>query len=134
MKSIIKEIIIILLLCIAICLILGVIFYNYIPTNKVVPSKVEAYSTSDSIKEEINEEIVEYPKQNIVFEITDSDLTLYRKSDSYDAGKANPFAASTTNSVGTDITGNSETTITKSVESGNSQSSTEEFFKDTTLK
>ena len=52
MKSIIKEIIIILLLCIAICLILGVIFYNYIPVNIVVPSNVEAYTTSDTIKED----------------------------------------------------------------------------------
>lgn len=43
MKSIIKEIFIILLLCIAVCLIFGVIFYDYIPTNKVVPSTVEAY-------------------------------------------------------------------------------------------
>ena len=52
MKSITKEIFIILLLCIAICLIFGVIFYDYIPTNKVVPSTVEAYKTSNTIKDE----------------------------------------------------------------------------------
>ena len=33
-------------------LILGVIFYDYIPTNKVVPSTVEAYKTSNTIKED----------------------------------------------------------------------------------
>lgn len=93
MKSIIKEIFIILLLCIAICLIFGVIFYDYIPTNKVIPSTVEAYKTSNTIKDEISQEIVDYPKQNITLEITDSDLTLKKQDKSYDSGKANPFAA-----------------------------------------
>ena len=37
-KSIIKEIIIVLLLLIAIILALGVLFYEYIPSNKTVPS------------------------------------------------------------------------------------------------
>ena len=50
MKSVLKEIIIILLLCCAICLILGVVFYDYIPTNKVIPSTVEPYTTSNTIK------------------------------------------------------------------------------------
>ena len=52
MKSIVKEIFIILLLCIAVCLVFGVIFYDYIPNNKVVPSTVEAYKTSNTIKDE----------------------------------------------------------------------------------
>ena len=54
-KSIIKEIIIMLLLCVAILLILGVLFYDYIPSNKVVPGKI-AYSTPENIQEEVNEE------------------------------------------------------------------------------
>ena len=53
-KSIIKEAFIMLLLCIAILLILGILFYDYIPTNKVIPEK-EAYSTPNNVKEEINE-------------------------------------------------------------------------------
>ena len=83
MKSIIKEIFIILLLCIAVCLIFGVIFYDYIPTNKVVPSTVEAYKTSNTIKDEISQEIVDYPKQNITREITDSDLKIKKQDKSY---------------------------------------------------
>lgn len=110
MKSIIKEILIILLMCLAICLILCVIFYNYIPINKVVPSKVEAYTTSNTVKEEINEEIVEYPKQNVIFEITDSDLTLYKKTQSYNPGKSNPFADVTSNNVNTNTTQGNTTT------------------------
>ena len=65
MKSVLIEIIIILLLCCAICLILGVVFYDYIPTNKVIPSTVEPYTTSNTIKEEINQEITEFQKQTL---------------------------------------------------------------------
>lgn len=105
MKSVIKEILIIVLLCCAVCLILGVVFYDYIPTNKVIPSQVQAYQTSNTIKDEISQGVSNYEAGNYVFEITDSDLSLYRQSDSYDPGKANPFASSalsentTTNTV-----------------------------------
>lgn len=131
MKSIIKEICIILLLCIAICLVLAVIFYDYIPTNKVVPSTVEAYKTSNTIKDEINQEIVDYPKQNITFEITDSDLTLHRQENSYDSGKANPFAPASAG-VGNTATnvpaGN--TTIDRPATNSNPDS-TDHFFNST---
>lgn len=121
MKSIIKEIFIILLLCIAICLVLGLIFYDYIPTNKVVPSTVEAYKTSNTIKDEISQEILDYPKQNITLEITDSDLTLYRQENSYDSGKANPFAPA---SAG--VSGDANNKITNS-----NPDSTDHFFNST---
>lgn len=101
MKSVLKEIIIILLLCCAICLILGVLFYDYIPTNKVVPSTVEAYATSNTIKEEINQEITEFQKQTVVMEITDTDLKVHKQEKSYDSGKLNPFAKSSTNTTNT---------------------------------
>lgn len=94
MKSVIKEILIIVLLCCAVCLILGVVFYDYIPTNKVIPSQVQAYQTSNTIKDGISQGVSNYEAGNYVFEITDSDLSLYRQSDSYDPGKANPFASS----------------------------------------
>ena len=130
MKSIIKEIFIILLLCVAICLVLGVIFYDYIPTNKVVPSTVEAYKTSNTIKDEISQEIVDYPKQNITLEITDSDLTMYRQDHSYDSGKANPFAPA---SAG--VTGNTTTNVPAGGTSGGTTNtnpdSTHHFFNST---
>lgn len=90
-KSIIKEIIIMLLLCVAILLILGIMFYNYIPTNKVVPAKA-TYETPENVKEEINEEITELEKTEISYEITDSDLNIYKQSKSYKAGKKDPFS------------------------------------------
>lgn len=93
MKSIVKEIFIILLLCIAVCLVFGVIFYDYIPNNKVVPSTVEAYKTSNTIKDEISQEIVDYPKQNITREITDSDLTIKNKTKAMNLEKQTHFQA-----------------------------------------
>lgn len=102
MKSVLKEIIIILLLCCAICLILGVVFYEYIPTNKVIPSTVEPYTTSNTIKEEINQEITEFQKQTIVMEITDSDLKIHKQERSYDSGKINPFAKSSSGTTNTE--------------------------------
>ena len=109
MKSVLKEIIIILLLCCAICLILGVVFYDYIPTNKVIPSTVEPYTTSNTIKEEINQEITEFQKQTIVMEITDSDLKIHKQERSYDSGKINPFAKSSSGTTNTEIGGGNTT-------------------------
>ncbi|MDO4392263.1 MAG: hypothetical protein Q4C11_04100 [Clostridium sp.] len=109
MKSVLKEIIIILLLCCAICLILGVVFYDYIPTNKVIPSTVEPYTTSNTIKEEINQEITEFQKQTIVMEITDSDLKIHKQERSYDSGKINPFAKSSSGTTNTENGGGNTT-------------------------
>lgn len=109
MKSVLKEIIIILLLCCAICLILGVVFYDYIPTNKVIPSTVEPYTTSNTIKEEINQEITEFQKQTIVMEITDLDLKIHKQERSYDSGKINPFAKSSSGTTNTENGGGNTT-------------------------
>lgn len=140
MKSILKEIAIIVLLCVAIGLILCVILYNYLPNNVTLPSNVEAYEEPNEIKNEINEEIVEYPKQNIVFEITDSDLTLYKQSQSYNPGKSDPFASSNTTSNSTQTNGtstqttnnngNSNSTVSENINTENQSASTQ----DTKLK
>lgn len=133
MKSILKEILIIVLLCCAICLILGVVFYDYIPTNKVVPSTVEAYKTSNTVKEEINQEVVDYPKQNITFEITDSDLELYEQENNYNSGKANPFATISSNVItGTNTSTNEGSDSTKN--NTKNPDSTDHFFNNTGLK
>lgn len=126
MKSVLKEIIIILLLCCAICLILGVLFYDYIPTNKVVPSTVEAYATSNTIKEEINQEITEFQKQTVVMEITDSDLKVHKQEKNYDSGKLNPFAKSSANAT------NSINNNTVSGDNTQNPDSKDYFFNTTT--
>ena len=58
-KSIFKEILIILLVCVAIVLLMAVIFYNYIPTNKVIPAKVTAYQLPQNVEEIINETTID---------------------------------------------------------------------------
>ena len=51
-KNIMKEIIIILLLTLAIILVLGVLLYEYVPANKIIPEKV-AYTTPEEVKKEL---------------------------------------------------------------------------------
>lgn len=103
MKAIVKEIIIVLLLVLAILLVLGVFFYDYIPMNKVVP-KIEQYEPPKNVKEELEENIEEKEEMTpIVREINSSDLNLYEKTKDYQKGKINPFADTST---GTGSNGN----------------------------
>ena len=95
-KSIFKEILIILLVCVAIVLIMAVIFYNYIPTNKVIPAKVTAYQLPQNVEEIINETTIDsFNSSSINYTIDNSDLTRYEAAQSYNPGKADPFAAYT---------------------------------------
>ena len=101
-KKIIKEVLIILLISVLIGLVLAIIFYNYVPSNKLVPSKVTAYSTPENVQKEIEDNTTEQEitQVNKTFEITDSDLSLYKKNKSYNPGKADPFATAETTSGG----------------------------------
>lgn len=91
-KNIIKEIIIMLLLCLAIILILGVILYEYVPSNKILPEEV-SYVTPQNIKEELkNSDSIEEEKVILTYEIDESDLTNYQKIKDYKPGKVNPFS------------------------------------------
>lgn len=92
-KTIIKEIGIGFLLLIAIVLVLGILFYDYIPNNKTVPIKIQAYEMPEDIKTELEEAIPE--GENIVktFYIDSTDLNSYEATNDYDKGKPNPFAA-----------------------------------------
>ena len=92
-KTIFKEVFIILLVCIAIILIMAVIFYNYIPTNKIIPAKVTAYKTPENIETEITEDTIgSYTTQETEYTIDNTDLTQYQVTQSYNPGKPDPFA------------------------------------------
>ena len=68
-KSILKEVFIILLLSIAILLILGILFYEYIPINRVIP-EAEAYTTPENVLQELNENITESSeKVEVTYEV-----------------------------------------------------------------
>ncbi len=96
-KSIVKESIIILLLCVAILLILSILFYDYNPINKVIPNKI-AYTTPENIRNELEEETIKntLEVQNKIYTIEGSDLNIYKRSNTYDASKDNPFASIST--------------------------------------
>lgn len=91
-KTIIKEAGIVILLLLAIALILGIVFYEYIPNNKTVPIEIKEYALSEDIETELKESVAD--GQNIVktLYINDDDLHLYESTNDYDKGKANPFA------------------------------------------
>ena len=119
-KNIIKEIIIVLLLCLAIILILGVLLYEYVPSNKVIPEKV-SYVTPEKVKEELNKA----DSANIIttyeYNVEASDLNNYKRVSDYVPGKQNPF--SSYNAGQTQTTGGENTsTGSSSTTTGNSSS------------
>lgn len=117
-KSILKETVIVLLLCIAIVFVLSILFYDYNPINKVVPNKI-AYSVPENIRNELEEENIQnaLSVENKVYTIDGSDLNRYKKSNSYNPSKENPFAS--TPSEDTNIT-----TIDNTVKTNTSQNDT----------
>ena len=143
-KSIIKEIIIILLLCLAIIVVLGLLLYDYVPMAKVVPEPV-LYTTPEDVKEELVQAGEVDDNQVIMtYEVNSSDLNNYEKIKNYNPGKANPFSSyqSQTNENGngnatdgntTSTTGSTKDTTnanTNSNTTNNSSSSGGHFFQD----
>ena len=122
-KNIIKEIIIVLLLILAIILILGILLYEYVPNNKIIPQQF-SYTTPENVKEELStSENVDDSQVIMTYEVTATDLTNYKKTKDYVSGKKNPFESiesqnttteNTTsgNTVNSGTTGNSSTTNT----------------------
>ena len=98
-KSILKEIIIILLLTLAVMLLIGILLYDFVPMNKIIPEKV-AYVPNEEIKEiseEINRQKEEMPINS--YTVTATDLKNYKRVHEYEAGRKNPFAPAEDNST-----------------------------------
>ncbi len=92
LKTILKETGIVILLLVVVTLLLAILFYDYIPNNKIVPVKIQAYDVPEEIEKELEEAIP--TEQNIVrtYYIDSMDLNLYEDTNEYDKGKPNPFA------------------------------------------
>ena len=98
-KNIFKEIIIVLLLCLAIILILGVLLYDYVPANKEIPAEI-AYSTPQKVKEELKSvNGVDEDEVILTYKIDETDLYNYQRINDYKPGKTNPFSTYKTQSV-----------------------------------
>lgn len=121
-KSILKEIIIVLLLCAIILFVLGILFYDYNPINKVVPNKI-AYSVPENIKNELEENVQNtLSVENKVYTIEGSDLNIYKKSKAYNPSKENPFVS--TSSEDENTTNNTLKTNTNSEQGKNTANGT----------
>lgn len=120
-KTIIKEIGIVILLIITIILILGIVLYDYIPNNKSIPIKPQVYEFPSDIKEELQENVEE--GQNIIktYYIDETDLNAYESKKDYKKGNPNPFADSSTNSS-TEVT---NTEVTNNINSISNETNTE---------
>lgn len=124
-KNIFKEIIIILLLCLAVILILGVLLYEYIPFNKEIPEKV-SYVTPQNVKEVLQTvDGVEEDKVILTYELEQTDLNNYKRVNDYKPGKANPFSSYKTEEENTTNDGNTTTgnTTGNSTSGSNTQNS-----------
>lgn len=122
-KGIFKEIMIILLLILAVILLLGVVLYDYVPLNKVIPEKIKYTPT-----EEIKSALLEGQKTNddkaiLTSEVTATDLKNYQNGNEYKAGRKNPFSIANPEQVEETGTTNRENTTSSST-SGNNNSNT----------
>lgn len=128
-KTILKEIIICLILIAAILLILTVLFYDSIPMNKVVPTKV-TYTLPENLQSELDKTLEAEQEVIITYTIDEKDLGVYEKTNSYNPGKIDPFStyegssnnAGNTNENGT--TGNTNTNQNNSTGGGSSGNTT----------
>ena len=86
-KNIIKEIIIFLLLTLAIILVLGVVLYQYVPTNKIIPETV-SYTTPEKVKAELQtDENVDTSEVVVTYQIDSTDLSNYKRINEYVSGR-----------------------------------------------
>lgn len=124
-KNIIKEIIIILLLTLAIILVLGVLLYEYVPANKIIPEKV-SYTTPEEAKTELETDVNENDEELYVdYHIDSTQLNNYQKIQEYVPGKKNPFASLENESTSNTTTNTTTGTTQNSTTSNGSTTSTE---------
>ena len=124
-KSILKEIMVILLLILVIILLLGVLLYNYIPMNKVIPQEVK-YVAGEDTKQALEEKkVADSESVVLTYEVSATDLQNYQKVNEYKAGRKNPFGEITedeTESGTNSNTGSSTNSGSNSTSSGSNNS------------
>ena len=106
MAKVIKEIIIMLLVCLLTMLVLAIALYRFIPNRKVVP-EVVTYTASEEIQDLLDDNIDKKSDANDVistYEVTASDLSGYQTTNVYVPGKSNPFAETNTSTSTSDGT------------------------------
>ena len=131
-KNIVKEIIIILLLCLAIILLLGILLYEYAPMSKTVPNPV-SYTTPENVQQELaNTTGVDDSQIIMTYEVDSTDLRNYERINDYQPGKANPFSSYEASGENTTNNGSSTggSSSSGNSTSGNTTTSGGEYFHD----
>ena len=146
MARVIKEIIIILIICLISMLTFAIILYEYIPNRKVVP-QVETYAASSEVETLLADDIDSKENEVVLtYKVSSRDLDSYEIKNEYVPGKANPFASiveeptenttsnKTTNST-TNETQSNETKSNETVEKPeNEETHTNSFIDDGGIK
>lgn len=138
-KTIIKELIIFLLLLVSIALLLGILFYDYMPNSREAPAKVMPYAFPEEIQNELNSVLLtEQDSVLSTYTIDSNDLDVYEGTRDYQKGKTNPFAEYTEsaptvpnnnkNNTATNTNTNTNTNSTSNDSSGGNQTGT--FFEE----
>lgn len=131
-KNVIREIIIVLLLCLAIILILGILLYEYAPMSKTVPNPV-SYTTPENVQQELaNTTSVDDSQIIMTYEVDSTDLRNYERINDYQPGKANPFSSYEASGENTTTNGSSTGGSSSSGNSTSSNTTTSggEYFQD----
>jgi hypothetical protein len=120
-KNVLREIIILLLLTLAIILLLGVLLYEYVPMNKVIPETV-TYTATDETRKAIEEQSAQDDGTVVLsYEVTSTDLKNYKKVNDYKAGRKNPFSTVNTGSTSSTGTNNGNTENNSSTTKSNNE-------------
>jgi len=98
-KSIFKEIIILIIIIAITVLALGIIFYQYFSDSSTVPSKIKAYKLEKGVEEELKNSVEQIKTQNIIktYKVDGKDLDYYEETNQYNPYKVNPFSANLLN-------------------------------------
>lgn len=130
MAKTIKEIIIMLLVCLVTMLVLAIVLYQYIPNRKAVP-EIITYAATEDVQLLLDDDIDQRSDDDqviLTYEVTESDLNSYQNTNDYVPGKANPFAAYS----GTPTGEETSTDTTQENEDGETSSSTGEKIETST--
>ena len=131
-RKIKKEFILLILIILVVAFILGILFYDILPTDETIVSK--EYEFGDNVKTTLEEiyasgNDIDVEENSVIksYEVTEDDLEEYSSSNSYEVGKQDPFAESAEPVDRTNVT-----TKTKEAQKNTSQSSNQSEEKGST--
>ena len=122
MTKAIKEIIIMLLICLVVMLGLAIALYKYIPSKKNIP-EIAKYVVSEQVQDLLEDNIDQKSDKDrviLTYEVTKGELSGYQITNDYIPGKSNPFGQ-----VSKTIEGDVPSTENNGNSNNNSQNSEE---------